>query len=61
MEPLFLLVAFVFGDIVYRIGLPPMVGYLRAGFASQICGQLTAQCNLVEGQSGVDSLGFVGS
>ncbi len=33
MEPFFLLVAFGFGYMAYRVGLPPMVGYLLAGFA----------------------------
>ena len=32
MEPFFLIVAFGFGYLVYRVGLPPMVGYLLAGF-----------------------------
>lgn len=38
MEPLFLFVAFGFGYIVYRMGLPPMVGYLLAGFALKATG-----------------------
>ena len=38
MEPFFLFVAFGFGYIVYRVGLPPMVGYLLAGFALKAFG-----------------------
>lgn len=32
MDPLGILAAFVFGFVVSRIGLPPLVGYLLAGF-----------------------------
>ena len=32
MDPLWIIAAFVFGAIVARIGLPPLVGYLMAGF-----------------------------
>jgi len=32
MDPLWILVAFILGFAVYRIGLPPLVGYLIAGF-----------------------------
>jgi predicted Kef-type K+ transport protein len=38
MDPLFILIAFVFGFAVYRLGLPPLVGYLIAGFALQAFG-----------------------
>ena len=38
MEPFFLLLAFGFGYLVYRVGLPPMVGYLLAGFALKAFG-----------------------
>jgi predicted Kef-type K+ transport protein len=38
MDPLWILVAFVLGFAVYRIGLPPLVGYLIAGFALQAFG-----------------------
>jgi predicted Kef-type K+ transport protein len=38
MEPLSILVAFIFGFGVYRLGLPPLVGYLIAGFALQALG-----------------------
>ena len=33
MDPLLILIAFAFGFAVYRVGLPPLVGYLIAGFA----------------------------
>jgi len=33
MNPLWIVAAFVFGAAVSRIGLPPLVGYLLAGFA----------------------------
>ena len=38
MEPLLILVAFVFGFGAYRLGLPPLVGYLIAGFILQAFG-----------------------
>jgi predicted Kef-type K+ transport protein len=38
MDPLLILIAFIFGFAVYRIGLPPLVGYLVAGFALQAFG-----------------------
>ena len=38
MEPLSILVAFIFGFGVYRLGLPPLVGYLIAGFALHALG-----------------------
>ncbi len=38
MEPIFLFLAFGFGYVVYRVGLPPMVGYLLAGFALKAAG-----------------------
>lgn len=33
MNPLWILAAFLFGAVISRIGLPPLVGYLLAGFA----------------------------
>jgi predicted Kef-type K+ transport protein len=33
MNPLWILTAFIFGAVISRIGLPPLVGYLLAGFA----------------------------
>jgi predicted Kef-type K+ transport protein len=38
MDPLLILVAFIFGFAVYRVGLPPLVGYLIAGFVLQALG-----------------------
>ena len=38
MDPLLILIAFIFGFAVYRVGLPPLVGYLIAGFALQALG-----------------------
>jgi len=38
MEPFFLFAAFGFGYAAYRVGLPPMVGYLLAGFALKALG-----------------------
>ena len=48
MEPFFLFVAFGFGYAVYRVGLPPLVGYLLAGFALKAGGYSSnAQIDLV--------------
>lgn len=33
MNPLWILAAFLFGTVISRVGLPPLVGYLLAGFA----------------------------
>jgi predicted Kef-type K+ transport protein len=38
MDPVWLLVAFILGFAVYRVGLPPLVGYLIAGFVLQSFG-----------------------
>jgi predicted Kef-type K+ transport protein len=38
MDPLLILIAFIFGFAVYRVGLPPLVGYLIAGFVLQALG-----------------------
>jgi predicted Kef-type K+ transport protein len=38
MDPVWLLVAFILGFAVYRVGLPPLVGYLIAGFVLQAYG-----------------------
>ena len=35
MDPLWILVAFIIGFLAYRVGLPPLVGYLIAGFVLQ--------------------------
>ncbi len=38
MDPIWLILAFAFGFGLNIIGLPPMVGYLIAGFALNIFG-----------------------
>jgi predicted Kef-type K+ transport protein len=38
MDPLWILTAFILGYIGFRLGLPPLVGYLIAGFALQAFG-----------------------
>jgi predicted Kef-type K+ transport protein len=38
MDPLWILVAFILGFVVNRVGLPPLVGYLIAGFVLQALG-----------------------
>ena len=38
MDPLWILAAFLFGFVVRQIGLPPLVGFLMAGFALNAAG-----------------------
>ena len=38
MDPLLILIAFVFGFAVSRVELPPLVGYLIAGFLLKASG-----------------------
>ena len=38
MDPIWIIVAFVFGFTVKQIGLPPLVGFLLAGFALNLLG-----------------------
>ena len=38
MDPFWVLVAFILGFTAYRVGLPPLVGYLIAGFVLQAFG-----------------------
>ncbi len=38
MDPLWILIAFTLGFVVNRVGLPPLVGYLIAGFVLQALG-----------------------
>ena len=38
MDPLWILLTFILGFAVYRVGLPPLVGYLIAGFVLQALG-----------------------
>ena len=37
-DPLWIAVAYLFGFLIWQIGLPPMVGYLFAGFALAVSG-----------------------
>jgi predicted Kef-type K+ transport protein len=39
MDPLYIVIAFAFGLAVRQVGLPPLVGYLAAGFALNAFGQ----------------------
>ncbi len=52
MEPTWILVAFILGFIAYRLKLPPMLGYLVAGFALQPFG--------VEGTDMLDNIADLG-
>jgi len=52
MDPLWILVAFIFGFAVKQIGLPPLIGFLIAGFALNIFG--------VEGNETLDWLADFG-
>ena len=38
MDPLWMLIAFILGFAAFRLGLPPLVGYLIAGFVLQAVG-----------------------
>ena len=38
MDPLWILIAFLIGFAVYQVGLPPLVGYLIAGFVLEAIG-----------------------
>ncbi len=52
MEPFWILIAFILGFIAYRVGLPPLVGYLIAGFVLQAFG--------VEGGAALDRIAELG-
>ncbi len=52
MDPLWILTAFILGYISYRLGLPPLVGYLIAGFVLQAFG--------VEGGETLDRIADLG-
>ena len=52
MDPLWILLAFFLGFTVYRVGLPPLVGYLIAGFMLQSFG--------VEGGPALDEVAELG-
>lgn len=38
MDPLFITIAFVLGFLVRQVGLPPVVGFLAAGFVLHALG-----------------------
>ncbi len=52
MDPLWILVAFILGFFAYRLGLPPLVGYLVAGFVLQPFG--------VEGGEALENIAEMG-
>ena len=52
MDPLWILTAFILGFIGFRLGLPPMVGYLIAGFVLQAFG--------VEGGESLETIADLG-
>ena len=52
MDPLWLLVAFILGFAATRVGLPPLVGYLIAGFVLKAMG--------VEGSETIDEIADLG-
>lgn len=58
MESLLLVFAFVFGYGVYRIGLPPLVGYLIAGFVLKFAGVEISDQLVRVGELGVTLLLF---
>ena len=58
MDPIWLLCAFVFGYAVKQIGLPPMVGFLTAGFALNYLGVENSQFLLKVADFGVILLLF---
>ena len=52
MDPVWILIAFIFGFAATRFGLPPLVGYLIAGFALNAFG--------AEGGGAIDNIADVG-
>ena len=52
MDPIWILIAFILGFAAYRVGLPPLVGYLIAGFVLQAFG--------VEGGESLDRIADLG-
>ena len=52
MDPLWILVAFILGFGATRVGLPPLVGYLIAGFVLKVMG--------VEGSETIDEIADLG-
>ena len=58
MNPLWILAAFIFGALISRIGLPPLVGYLLAGFALNSIGVAGSELLETVADAGVTLLLF---
>ncbi len=58
MNPLWILAAFLFGAVISRIGLPPLVGYLLAGFALNSAGVKGGELLVTAANAGVTLLLF---
>lgn len=58
MEPAFLAVAFALGYVIYRLGLPPLVGFLLAGLALKALGYTTTPILQIASDVGVTLLLF---
>lgn len=58
MNPLWILAAFIFGAVISRIGLPPLVGYLLAGFALNSIGVTGGETLKTVADAGVTLLLF---
>ena len=59
MNPLWILAAFLFGAVISRIGLPPLVGYLLAGFALNSIGVSGGEILETVADAGVTLLLFI--
>lgn len=58
MNPLWILATFLFGTVISRIGLPPLVGYLLAGFALNSIGVTGGESLQTVADAGVTLLLF---
>ncbi|MGM0419273.1 MAG: cation:proton antiporter [Thermodesulfobacteriota bacterium] len=58
MNPLWIFAAFIFGAVISRIGLPPLVGYLLAGFALNSMGVVGGELLETVANAGVTLLLF---
>ncbi len=58
MNPLWIFAAFLFGAVISRIGLPPLVGYLLAGFALNSMGVMGGELLETVANAGVTLLLF---
>jgi glutathione-regulated potassium-efflux system ancillary protein KefC len=58
MNPLWIFAAFLFGAVISRIGLPPLVGYLLAGFALNSMGVMGGELLETVSNAGVTLLLF---